>query len=199
MLTFPNSGGGKPFVRYDGRTGAFSLSSPDGEAPEVFPMRDQILAADIQQVAQGWLKLKDGVDWVPTEGVNDWGGQPSADHAAAVQVDVYCAAWPDPKVRQLRGSSKALIGFVKRLDAAAAGGPDSKAVTVRIGATRIAKIGQGTSAEVSFEAAPPAKWLDRSIFDEVADEADGEAPPAPPAPPAPKKSAWDELEDSVEF
>ena len=62
MLTFPNSGGGKPFVRLDGRNGTFSLSSPDGEAPEVFPMREKVLVADIKRAEQGWLKLKDGVD-----------------------------------------------------------------------------------------------------------------------------------------
>jgi hypothetical protein len=49
MLTFPNSGGGKPFIRLDGRTGTFSLSSPDGEAPEVFPMREKFLVADIKR------------------------------------------------------------------------------------------------------------------------------------------------------
>jgi len=198
MLEFPNSGGGRSFVRYDGRNGAFLLSSPDGEAPEVFPMRDKILVADIKRAEQGWLKFKDGVDWQPLDAANAWGGPPSRDHNAAVQVDVYCAAWPDPQIRQLRGSSKALIGFVKRLDAAAAGAPDDKAVTVRIGAARITKIGQGTSAEASFEVAPPAKWLDRSIFDETEDnEEDDDARVVDFAPPAPAKSAWDDLEDET--
>jgi hypothetical protein len=112
-----------------------------------------------------------------------------------VQVDVFCAAWPEPQVRQLRGSSRAVVGFVTRLDAAALDAPDDKAVAVKIGGTRIAKMGKGSTAEVAFEVAPREKWPDRALFDKVADEADD----APPAPAAPAKSPWDSLEDAVEF
>jgi len=195
MLTFPNSGGGKPFIRLDGRTGTFSLSSPDGEAPDVFPMREKVLVADIKRAEQGWLKLKDGVDWQLLDDANDWGNPPSPDHNAAVQVDVYCADWPEPQVRQLRGSSRAVVGFVTRLDAAALDAPEGKAIAVKIGGTRIAKMGKGSTAEVAFDVAPRDKWPDRAIFDEVA-EADDDAAPPPP-PPAPPKSAWEGLEDTA--
>jgi hypothetical protein len=84
---------------------------------------------------------------------------------------------------------------ITRLDAAALDAPDDKAVAVKIGGTRIAKMGKGSTAEVAFEVAPREKWPDCTLFDKVADEADD----APPAPAAPAKSPWDSLEDAVEF
>lgn len=197
MLNFSKSGGGRPFVRLDGRNGLFYLSSPEGTDPELFVMKDQILVADVKRSVQGWLKLQGGCDWQPLEDPSDWGSQPSADHAQAVAVDFFCAAWPEPQIRQFRGSSKAVVGFVTRLDAAAADAPDNKAIAVKIGASRITKIGQGTSAEVGFTVAPPSKWPDRRLFDDQADEAET----TPPAPLAPAKSAWDgvDLDENVPF
>ena len=170
MLNFSKSGGGRPFVRLDGRNGLFYLSSPEGTDPELFVMKDQILVVDIKRATQGWLKLQGGCDWAPLEDPTDWGRQPSPDHAQAVAVDFFCAAWPEPQIRQFRGSSKAVTGFVARLNEAAADAPDTTAIAVKIGGTRITKIGQGTSAEVAFDVAPLGKWPDRSIFDEVDDD-----------------------------
>jgi hypothetical protein len=191
MLNFSKSGGGRPFVRLDGRNGMFSLSSSEGTDPELFVMKDQILVADIKRATQGWLKLQGGCDWAPLEDPTDWGRQPSPDHAQAVAVDFFCAAWPAPQIRQFRGLSKAVTGFVARLNEAAADAPDTKAIAVKIGASRITKIGQGTSAEVDFDVAPLGKWPDRRLFDDdydEADEADDEAPTT-------KKSGWDGVSD----
>ena len=137
----------------------------------------------------------------------------SADHGAAQrgfpqvkgrraeiedQVDVFCNDWPEPKGRQLRGSSRAVVGFVTHLDAGAIEAPDGKAIAVRIGGTRIAKIGKGTSADVSFAVAPRDKWPERTIFDEADDDLDP-APESAPAPMAPsmKPGAFDGLEDAA--
>ena len=55
-MIFPNTGGGRPFVRIDGRSGGFSLSTLDGD-PEIFEMTGRLLDLDLASAAQGWLKI----------------------------------------------------------------------------------------------------------------------------------------------
>ena len=83
-----------------------------------------------------------------------------------VCIDVMSIDWPEPQVRQLRGSSRAITGFIARIAEAAGAVPDGKAVRVRLTGARVVKIGKGTSAEINFEIAPRDKWPAVSIFDE---------------------------------
>ena len=76
-----------------------------------------------------------------------------------------CADWAEPKVRELRGSSRAITGFIARIAQAAGNVPAGKAVRIRITGARVVKIGKGTSAEISFEVAPRDKWPDTAAFD----------------------------------
>ena len=88
-MNFPNSGSGRPYVRIDGRSGAFALSVPDGD-PEVVEMHGKKLDLDIAGAKQGWLRLStNGADWVALETLDDWAGtpRPSADHAPGVCID----------------------------------------------------------------------------------------------------------------
>ena len=38
------------------------------------------VVVDITHARQGWLRLKDAVDWVPLDEANEWGTAPSPDH-----------------------------------------------------------------------------------------------------------------------
>ena len=111
------------------------------------------------------------------------------------RVDLMCADWDAPAVRELRGSSRAVTGFIAKIAAAAGDIPEGKAVRVRLTGARVVKIGKGTSADIGFEVAPADKWPDATAFDAHRDAPEA----APPAPPAPAKSAWDEIEDDGEF
>ncbi len=180
-MYFPNSGSGRPYVRIDGRSGAFALSVPDGD-PEIVEMHGKLLDLDLAGVSQGWLCFSTGgADWVPLETLDDWLNppKPSADHNAGVRIDLMCADWAEPKVRELRGSSRAITGFITRIAQAAGDVPEGKAVRVRITGARVVKIGKGTSAEIGFEIAPRDKWPDRSDFEAAAEaEADIGTKPA---------------------
>jgi len=168
-MHFPNSGSGRPFVRIDGRSGAFALSVPEGGDPEIVEMHGKLLDLDLTGVSQGWLRLStDGADWVPLETLDDWNGtpKPSADHSAGVRIDLMCADWAEPKVRELRGSSRAITGFITRIAQAAGNVPAGKAVRIRITGAKVMKFGKGTSAEIGFEIAPQDKWPDVAAFDD---------------------------------
>ena len=167
-MHFPTNGTGRPFVRIDGRSGGFALSVPDGGDLEIVEMRDKLLDLDLAHAEQGWLRLStDGADWSPLETLDDWIGtpRPSADHAPGVCIDVMSIDWPEPQVRQLRGSSRAITGFIARIAEAAGAVPDGKAVRVRLTGARVVKIGKGTSAEIDFEIAPRDKWPAVATFD----------------------------------
>ena len=185
-MHFPTNGTGRPFVRIDGRSGTFALSAPDGGDLEIVEMKNRLLDLDIAGAEQGWLRLSaDGADWVALETLDDWAGtpKPSADHAPGVCIDVMSPDWPEPQVRQLRGSSRAITGFIARIAEAAGAVPDSKAVRIRLTGARVVKIGKGTSAEISFEIAPQDKWPAVAAFDEHRDAPDTpEAAPATSAP-----------------
>ena len=168
-MHFPTNGTGRPFVRIDGRSGGFALSAPDGGDLEIVEMKNRLLDLDLAGASQGWLRLStEGADWVALETLDDWAGtpRPSADHAPGVCIDVMSIDWPEPQVRQLRGSSRAITGFIARIAEAAGAVPDGKAVRVRLTGARVVKIGKGTSAEINFEIAPRDKWPAVSIFDE---------------------------------
>ena len=168
-MFFPNSGSGRPFVRIDGRSGAFALSVPEGGDPEIVEMHGKLLDLDIAVAAQGWLRLSsDGADWQPLETLDDWKGtpRPSADHAPGIKIDVMSADWLEPKVRELRASSRAVTGFVARVALEAGDVPDGKAVRVRITGAKMLKFGKGSSVDLSFEIAPRDRWPDVAAFDE---------------------------------
>jgi hypothetical protein len=170
-MHFPNSGSGRPFVRIDGRSGGFALSCLDGD-PEIIEMRGKLLDLDIAGAEQGWLHLStNGADWVALETLDDWLGtpRPSADHNPGVRIDLMCADWAEPKVRELRGSSRAITGFIARIAEAAGAVPAGKAVRIRLTGVRVVKIGKGTSAEIGFEIAPRDRWPDVAAFDEHRD------------------------------
>ncbi len=171
-MKFPTNGTGRPFVRIDGRSGGFALSCPEGGDPEIVEMHGKVLDLDLANADQGWLKIsKDGTDWLALETLDDWDGtaKPSADHAPGVRVDLMCAAWPEPQVRQLRGSSRAITGFIARIAEAAGTVPEGKAVRIRLTGARVVNIGKGTSAEINFEIAPKDKWPAVVTFDEHRD------------------------------
>jgi hypothetical protein len=199
-MQFPNSGSGRPFVRIDGRSGSFALSVPEGGDPEIAEMKNKVLDLDLAGADQGWLRLTtDGADWVALDDIDAWLAtpRPSPDHNPGVRIDLMCDAWPEPKVRELRGSSRAVTGFIARVAAAAGDIPEGKAVRIRLTGARIVKIGKGTSADIGFEVAPRDKWPGLAVFDEHRDGPD----PAPEAAQAvtAKKSAgaFDALEDAA--
>ena len=167
-MRFPSSGSGKPYCRIDGRTGSFALSVPDGD-PEIVEMGGKLLDLDISGAEQGWLRLSsDGADWIPIETLDNWLNppRPSADHNPGIKIDLMCADWPEPKVRELRGSSRAITGFIARIAEAAGAVPDGKAVRIRLTGARVVKIGKGTSAEIGFQIAPADRWPDVAAFGE---------------------------------
>jgi hypothetical protein len=166
-MKFPTSSG-QPYLKIDGRTGAFSLSCPDGD-PEVFDMSGKLLDLDLNGANQGWLKLDVGVaDWVPLATRGEWEDtpQPSADHKSGVSIDVMGRDWPDPKLRQLRGSSRAITKFIARIAEAAGDIPNGKAVRVRITGAKAIKCGKGSSVDIGFEMAPRDAWPDVTTFDD---------------------------------
>jgi hypothetical protein len=180
-MLFPSGGTGKPFIRIDGRNGSFLLSVPDGGDPEIVEMKGRLLDLDLASAAQGWLKIsKDGPDWSPLETIDDWAGtpRPSADHAPGVCIDLMCSDWSEPQVRQLRGSSRAITGFVTRVAEAAGTVPDGKAVRVRITGANVKKFGMGSSADLAFEIAPKEKWPAAATFDEHRDAPEPTTAPA---------------------
>ncbi len=186
-MIFPNTGTGRPFVRIDGRSGNFLLSVPDGGDPEIVEMKNRLLDLDLAGAEQGWLRLStEGADWVALDTIDDWDNppQPSADHAPGVCIDLMCADWPDPKVRQLRGSSRAITRFIAGVAEAAGDVPDGKAVRIRLNGARVRKFGKGSSAEINFDIAPRDRWPSVATFDEYRDATDApEDAPIPAAAP----------------
>ena len=167
-MHFPNSGSGRPYVRIDGRSGAFSVSVPDGD-PEIVEMHGKKLDLDLANAEQGWLKIsKDGTDWQALETLDDWNGtpKPSADHNPGVCIDVMCADWPEPKVRELRGSSRAITGWIGRIALAAGDVPEGKVIRIRVTDAKVLTFGKGSSVDIGFEIAPQDKWPDAAAFDD---------------------------------
>jgi hypothetical protein len=189
MLNFPNSGSGKPYLNLDARTGMWKMSSPDGA--QMKDMQGQTMAMDIANAVQGWLHVSAaGADWRPIEN-GEWGMPPTPEHKPGVQMNVILAGGD---VRELRGNSKAIIGFVQSVAKAAS---DAGATTdgtiplVRIDKAALVKIGQGTSVNISFTMAPKEKWMARAVLDGVAEEK--------PAAPAPKAAAKAAVADDLAF
>ena len=167
-MIFPTNGAGRPFVRIDGRSGGFALSVPDGGDLEIVEMKSRLLDLDLVGASQGWLRLSsDGADWIPLEALDNWLNppRPSADHNAGVRIDLMCADWAEPKVRELRGSSRAITGFIARVALAAGDVPVGKAVRVRITGAKVLRFGKGSSVDLGFEIAPRDRWPDVAIFD----------------------------------
>ena len=165
-LKFP-SNAVRPYCRLDGRTGAFALTVPDGD-PEIVEMKGKPLDLDIAGAEQGWLRLDaNGADWQPLGERDGWAGmpRPSADHNPGIRIDLMCADWAEPKVRELRGSSRAITGFIARVALAAGEVPARKAVRVRLNGAKMLKFGKGSSVDIGFEIAPTDRWPDVSIFD----------------------------------
>jgi hypothetical protein len=198
-MIFPTSGGGRPYVRIDGRTGAWALSVHDGE-PKIVAMKGSLVDLDLVGAEQGWLRLgTDGADWQPLAARDDWTStpRPSADHNPGVRIDLMCADWPDPKVRELRGSSRAITGFIAQVAEQAGDVPAGRAVRIRIGAAKPVRFGKGSSVVIGFEIAPPDKWPDVATFDAHREAAESAAAAAPNAAGAAPDFA-DMAEDSVD-
>ena len=102
------------------------------------------------------------------ETLDDWAGtpRPSADHNAGIRIDLMCADWDEPRVRELRGSSRAITGFIARVALAAGDVPVGKAVRVRITGAKVLKFGKGSSVDLGFEIAPRDKWPAVTAFDD---------------------------------
>ena len=180
-MYFPSNGSGKPYCRIDGRSGTFALSTAEGD-PEVVEMRGQLLDVDMSRARQGWLAFSAaGADFVALETRDAWSGtpKPSPDHAPAVELDVSSPGWPEPRVRQLRASSRCVTSFVARIAEAAGEVPEDRAVRVRITGATVVKFGKGSSADITFNVAPREKWPPRDVFD--AEPVAAEAPKAAPA------------------
>ncbi len=191
-MKFPNSGNGRPYVRIDGRTGAFSLSNPEGP-PTVFDVTGKLLAFDYESAQQGWLRVDQaGADWVPLNAPDEWTNPPapSVEHSPGVRLDVFCKDWPDPKVRELRGNSRAVTGLVSEIVEKAGDMVKRKAVLVRIDAARIVKVGRGSTVNFDFTVAPADRWPDLSTLDPHRD-----APQPQPAP-AQSGDAWGDDDDT---
>jgi hypothetical protein len=166
-MKFPTTVSGRPYARIDGRTGAWALSVPDG-APETIEMKGRLVDIDLAGAEQGWLRLgTDGADWQPLAARDDWTStpRPSADHNPGVRIDLMCADWPEPQVRELRGSSRAITGFIAQVAEQAGDVPAGRAVRIRVGAAKPVRFGKGSSVNIGFEIAPPAKWPDVAAFD----------------------------------
>ncbi|MCL5779092.1 hypothetical protein M1105_19185 [Limibaculum sp. FT325] len=74
-------------------------------------------------------------------------------------------AFPEPKVRRLRASSRAVTTFIAGVANTAGDIPAGKAVRVRITGVQLVKIGRGTSVDLSFEVMPRDEWPDLASFD----------------------------------
>jgi len=193
MLTFPNSGSGRPYISLDARTGMWKISTANG--PEMVDLKGKTMALDVANAVQGWLHVgPSGADWQPIER-GQWGNAPSADHKPGVALTVVI----ENEVRELRGNSKALTGFIAAIarevgSQAAADGP---LPLIRIEGSKVVKIGQGTSVDVQYKLAPAAKWVDRSVLH--ADGADPAPAPAKAAKAAPKAADDAPFDTGLEF
>lgn len=197
MLTFPNSGSGRPYINLDARTGMWKVSQPDGA--QIIDMQGKTMAMDIANAVQGWLHVSAaGADWRPIVDGN-WGLPPTPDHKPGVQMNVVLAGGD---VRELRGNSKALIGFVQGVAKAASDADatmDGPLPLVRIDKAALVKIGQGTSVNISFTMAPVAKWMARSTLDGSAPADAKQSPPWEEAPKSAKAEPKAKVADDLAF
>lgn len=186
MLTFPNTGSGRPYINLDARTGLWKISQPDG--PQMVDMAGKTIGLDVANAVQGWLLVApSGADWQPIDG-GVWGSAPSKDHKPGVTLT---AVLDGGDVREMRGNSKAMTQFIAAVsrEATLAGvSADGPIPLVRIESAKLVKIGQGTSVDIRFKMAPVAKWIARSVLDAE-----------PEAAPAPKSSAKSAPAEDLEF
>ena len=191
MLNFPNSGSGKPYINLDARTGMWKLSQPDGA--QMIDMQGKTLAMDIANAVQGWLHVSAaGADWRPISD-GDWGVPPTPDHKPGVQMNAVLAGGD---VRELRGNSKAIIGFVQSVAQAASdagAATDGPLPLIRIDKAAVVKIGQGTSVNISFTLAPKEKWVARSALAGAAAGAPFDDTPKAAPKAQPKAAVADDL------
>ena len=171
MLSFPNSGGGRPWARLDARTGMLLVSGADGK--EAMNLKGKVLSVDIASAEQGWLCVSAaGADWVPiTDGA--WGNPPTADHKPGVEADLYCkdAAFGDAPIRSARGNSRGWNNWIGEIAKQAGEIPYGKWPTLKVTDVAVVKVGQGSSVNISFTMASVDKWLDGSTAQREADEA----------------------------
>ena len=191
-MKFPNTGDGRPYVRIDGRTGAFALSNPEGP-PTVFDVTGKLLAFDYETAQQGHLRVDQaGADWVPLNALNEWTNPPapSVEHKPGVRIDVFCKEWPDPKVRELRGNSHAVTGLISGILEKAGDKVSGKAILARMNAAQVVKVGRGSTVKFDFEIAPSDRWPDLSTFNPHLDT------PQPQPSPTQSGDAWGENDDT---
>ncbi len=105
--------------------------------------------------------------------------------------------WPEPKVRELRASSRAVTGFIARVALAAGDVPEGKAVRIRITGAKAVRLGKGSSVDIGFEVAPQTAWPEVTAFDEHREPPDPESTAAPVAAAASSEGPFDGLEDTA--
>ena len=172
MLSFPNSGGGRPWARLDARTGMLLVSAPDG-GKEAVNLKGKVISVDIANAEQGWLCVSAaGADWQPITG-GAWGNPPSAEHKPGVEVDIYSkdAAFGDAPIRSARGNSRGWNTWIGEIAKQAGGIPPGKWPTLKVTDVAVVKVGQGSSVNIGFTMAPIDKWTDGLAAQQEADEA----------------------------
>lgn len=184
-MKFPGSDSSRAWVRMDGRTGLWTMSSADG--PTMVDLKGRKLGVDIARAVQGWLATTPSFDWQELATPDVWGTAPSPDHRAGVKIDLIAldGVFGDAPVREARGNSRAFTTFVAKVfSQVGSADPDGPVPVIKINAVRTIKVGAGTSVEIDFAVGPRESWIARDRLD-----ADGGAPapaPAPAAKPAPK-------------
>lgn len=181
-MQFPNSGGsGRPYARFDARTGMLFVSSPDGDRTPI-DLKGKVLGIDLAQAVQGWLHVAQGAtDWRPLTAPDQWGSPPSPDHKPGVEVDLVSKdpAFGDAPTRSCRGNSRAWTGFVADVASKVGEIPEGKIPVIRIDNVKLVKVGAGTSVNIEFTVAPREKWI---VRDAHADAAAAQAAPKKAAP-----------------
>ena len=65
----------------------------------------------------------------------------------------------------MRGSSRAITGWIERIALAAGDVPEGKAIRIRVTGAKVLTFGKGSSVDICFEIAPHDKWPDAAAFD----------------------------------
>lgn len=185
-MKFPGSDSSRAWVRMDGRTGLWTMSSADG--PTMVDLKGRKIGVDIARAVQGWLATTPQFDWQELGAPDAWGAAPSADHRPGVKLDLISTdgVFGDDPVREARGNSRAFTTFVAKVHAQVGDAdPHGPVPVIKINAIRTIKVGAGTSVEIDFIVGPREQWLDRA---KVEAAASGNAAPSSP-PPAAKPAA----------
>jgi hypothetical protein len=164
-MKFPSTTVAGPWVRIDGRSGQFIVSTPEGETDYVDP-KDKVIGVDLQNARQGWLHIDQGIfDWAPLENEDDWGTPPSEHHKPGVQCNLVGTngIFGDSPVRSCTASTKAWTTFIGSVHEKCANdlSPDT-IPTIKITAVRPVKIGKGNSINIAFDVAPTNRWIKRA-------------------------------------